>query len=432
MQRPGAAERDEREVARIEPLLDRDDAQRAHHLRVHDVDHAGGVDASQRSLGGLRVELDPAGQGRRQAPEEKIRVGHRRPGTAPPVAGGPGIGTRALRADAQRSALVEPDDRAAACADGVHRESRQTDRQAVHQALVLAPRLTVDDRAHIRRRAAHVERERVLEAGERRELRGADHAGSRPGEERESGVRGCLLERCEPARRAHHERLREPGVGTGSPERAEVARENGAEVRVDRGRRGALVLAELGSDLVRRDDVRGRVAASELLRDAALGLRVAEREQERYGDRLGVDRRERVEVERDELSVRACASAHADAALERDERRRVVDARAVEVRAGLSAQVEHVLEALVRHERRARTAPLEERVRRDRRAVREAVDVRGAHGGGGADDGVLLPRGRRHLRDADRPSSTSTASVNVPPTSIPSARMSGILVPGPK
>ena len=401
MQRAGAAERDEREVARIEPLLDRDDAQRAHHLRVHDVDHPGWVDGSQRPLGGLRVELDPARQGRRQAPEEKIRVGHRRPGTTPPVAGGAGIGARALRADAQRPAFVEPDDRAAACADGMHGQGRQTDRQAVDEALVLAPRLTVDDRAHIRRRAAHVERERVLEACERREPGRADDPGSGPGEKRERSVRGRLLERREAARGAHHERCRKPCIGTRSPERAEVVREDGAEVRVHSGRRRALVLAELRRDLVRRDDVRGRIATPQLLGDTTLGLGVAEREEERDGDRLRVDLRERVEVERDELAVRAGSSAHADAALERNEWRRVVDARAVEVRAGLSAQVEDVLEALVRHERRARAAPLEERVRRDRGAVREALDVRGAHGGGGADDGVLLPRGRRHLRDAD-------------------------------
>ena len=148
--------------------------------------------------------------------------------------------------------------------------------------------------------------------------------------------------------------------------------------------------------------MRGRVSAPELLGDTTLGLVVAEREEERDGDRLRVDLRERVEIERDELAIRAGAPAHAHAALERDEWRRVVDARAVQVCAGLSSEVEDVLEALVRHERRARAAPLEERVRRDRGAVGEAVDPGGAHGGGSVDDGVLLPRGRRYLRDADR------------------------------
>ncbi len=79
----------------------------------------------------------------------------------------------------------------------------------------------------------------------------------------------------------------------------------------------------------------------------------------------------------------------------------MLDARPVQVRAGLPAQVEDVLEALVRHERRPRAAPLEQRVRRDRRPVREALDVLGADGGGGRDDRLLLPCARRDLRDPD-------------------------------
>ena len=58
----------------------------------------------------------------------------------------------------------------------------------------------------------------------------------------------------------------------------------------------------------------------------------------------------------------------------------MLDARPVEVRARLAAQVEDVLEALVRDERRSRSPPLEEGVRRDRRPVREALDVGSADG----------------------------------------------------
>ena len=39
VERTGAAERDEREPARIVAALDRDDAQRAQHLSVHDLHH---------------------------------------------------------------------------------------------------------------------------------------------------------------------------------------------------------------------------------------------------------------------------------------------------------------------------------------------------------------------------------------------------------
>ena len=131
-----------------------------------------------------------------------------------------------------------------------------------------------------------------------------------------------------------------------------------------------------------------------------------------------------LEVERHELAVGAGAPANADAALERHERRRVLGARPVEVRSRLPTEVEDVLEALVRDERRARAAALEQRVRRDRRAVREAVDA-----------APHRPRPPRRSTDSccraavgtfairTSPSSTSTASVKVPPTSIPSARI---------
>ena len=67
MQRAGAAECDEREVARVEPLLDRDDSKRAHHLRVHDVDHAARIDGSQRALRlPVSSSIPPGGVGGRR------------------------------------------------------------------------------------------------------------------------------------------------------------------------------------------------------------------------------------------------------------------------------------------------------------------------------------------------------------------------------
>jgi hypothetical protein len=63
-------------------------------------------------------------------------------------------------------------------------------------------------------------------------------------------VGGGLVERREAPRGAHDERSREPRIDTDGRERHEVFREHGAEVGVDRGRRCALVLAELGCHLV--------------------------------------------------------------------------------------------------------------------------------------------------------------------------------------
>ena len=73
-------------------------------------------------------------------------------------------------------------------------------------------------------------------------------------------------------------------------------------------------------------------------------------------------------------------------------------AEPVEVRAILAAQVEHVLEALGRHERRPRAAPLQQRVRRDRRPVREPLELAGTDCGRRGEHRLLLVARRRHLR----------------------------------
>ena len=89
---------------------------------------------------------------------------------------------------------------------------------------------------------------------------------------------------------------------------------------------------------------------------------------------------------------------HADAVLERDERRRMRLAGPVEVRPRLPPEVQQVLEPCRGHERRPRAAALEERVRRDRRPVGEAADPLEADRRRCGEHGRLLaPRGR-HLR----------------------------------
>ena len=100
VQRACAAERDEREVARIEALFDRDDAECAHHLGVDDLDHRVRIQIAERSLGCLSVELDPACEHLRQSSEQQVRVGHGRELAALPVARRTGIGARALGAHA--------------------------------------------------------------------------------------------------------------------------------------------------------------------------------------------------------------------------------------------------------------------------------------------------------------------------------------------
>ena len=231
-----------------------------------------------------------------------------------------------------------------------------------------------------------------------------------------------LRERADAAGGAHDEGLGEPGLPTAVGERPEVAGEHGPEVGVDRRRRGALVLPELRSDLVRGDDVRVRQPAAKLLRDAPLVGRVAEGEEQADRHRLRLDLGQRVEVERLDHACRADPLAHADAALQRDEGLRVPIAEAVQVRPGLTAQVQEVLEAGRADEGRPRALPLEQRVRGDRRPVREPLQrsVAAPTCGRGLDNRAPPARGAvGTLAVRSSPPARRTASVKVPPTSIP-------------
>ena len=145
--RAGAAERHQREAARVDSALDGDHAQRPHHLLVGDPhDALGGLGSEpellselrDRRLRGLGVEADapPArseppgspstrlasvtvGSVRRRARSRRARLGARR-----------------ARPDPQRAAGVAPADRAAAGADRVHVDHRQLDHAPVDLARV--------------------------------------------------------------------------------------------------------------------------------------------------------------------------------------------------------------------------------------------------------------------------------------------------------
>ena len=234
--------------------------------------------------------------------------------------------------------------------------------------------------------------------GERR----ADHARRRAREQREGGMRRRLGDRRDAARRAHDQRLGQPLLGAAIRERLQVAGERRAEIGVDRGRRGALVLAELGRDLVRGDDARSGQPPPQLVGHGRFVPRVAEREEQAHGDRLRIDLRQRLEIERPQNALRPDPLVDAEAALERHERLRMVVAEPVEMSARLPTQVEQVLEPGGRDERRLRALALEERVRRDGRPVREALQVARADGSSGREHRLLLARRGRHLgrRDA--------------------------------
>ena len=209
------------------------------------------------------------------------------------------------------------------------------------------------------------------------------------------------------ARREHHDRLGQPRVRRRARERVEIRRRHRREVRIDRRRRGALVLAELRRDLVRRDDVHAGIPPPQLLRHRDLVRRVAEGEEQAHRDRLDVrpELGQRFEIERLELAVGAEPPRDAVTIRQRDDRLGMRRAQPVQVRPRLPPQVEQMLEAGVADERRARAAPLEQRVRRDRRPVREPLEhnVPRADGARRGEHRLLLPRRGRDLRHPDLP-----------------------------
>ncbi len=204
-------------------------------------------------------------------------------------------------------------------------------------------------------------------------------------------------DRRDAAGRAHDERLGKAGVRAARREAVEVPRERRPEVRVDRSRRSTLVLAELRCDLVRRDDPRPGQPAPQFGGDLALVARVAEREEQADGDRLGVDLGQGVKVEAAEHAIRPDALGNSDAALERDERLGVLLAEPVEVSARLAPQVQDVLEPFGRDEGGARALPLEQGVRGHCRPVREPIELGHAESAGRGEHGLFLAGGGRDL-----------------------------------
>jgi hypothetical protein len=211
VERPGAAEGQQREAPRIDAALDGHHAQRAHHLGVGHADDALGARAHlERELGGQAldggvggtgVEVDVAGQRDvgAEVAEDEVGVGDRWLDAAAPVARGPGLGARTARPDAQGAARVAPADRAAAGADGVDVDHGQRQRPAADLARRRLAHAAGLDHAHVAGRAAHVEAEQVgLAAALGQQGRGGGAAGG-AAEHGERRVVGGGLERRQAA-----------------------------------------------------------------------------------------------------------------------------------------------------------------------------------------------------------------------------------------
>ncbi len=212
VERPAAAVRDQRVVARIEPALGGDAADGERHLHVgepHDARRRGvtrrgraarpSFSSTARAAPGASSGIVPP---RKREPSIRpsttlasVTVGSV---AAEPVADRARLGARALRPERERAARVDPRDGAAARADLLDVDHRDAERPAVHVVLVGGlDEPALDDRA-LRRRPAHVERDQPVEAERLREARAADGARGRPRLDRvhRLGARGLERERA--------------------------------------------------------------------------------------------------------------------------------------------------------------------------------------------------------------------------------------------
>ena len=192
--RSGPAERDEREVARLDPLLDRQRADRLGHLRVDHVADALGELLDRRARARPRAPRRLAAPRRSSvmlaAGERPVRSAqasgwHRSPsgGAAAAVARRARIGPRALRADAQAAGL-RVRKRATPRADGVEVDDAHQQRQPLDRRLAGDVGLPVDHEADVEARPAHVDADEVRPLECPRERDPAHRPSDRPRQQR--------------------------------------------------------------------------------------------------------------------------------------------------------------------------------------------------------------------------------------------------------
>ena len=266
-ERAGAAGRHEREFARVVAAPDAVQLDRLRHPELLDLERAerGLFDADAERAGDLLhrlarelcVELHAAAEEppvRAQAAEHELGVGRGGLHTAAAVAGGAGIGARRLRTDAEDAARVHVGDRAPAGADRVDVDHR-------HHRLVVAdlrvqqmphPQLAAGCDADVCRRAAHVERDDVLEAGHPTGPDAADQAGDGPRHQEVHRPLRRRLDRRHPAGGLHQLHLAlVAGRAQRLVEAGDVTRNLRPDVRVQTDGREALELAVERQHLVR-------------------------------------------------------------------------------------------------------------------------------------------------------------------------------------
>ena len=261
VERSGAAEREQDEVARIIAALQRHETDRARHFVVGHADDGGGdlVGAEAEVRADLLVEdvphtielrraRDAEQPVRVQTAEQEIGVGRGRLVATAAVADRPRLGAGALRSHLQDAGGVHARDGAAAGADRVDIDHRHADGQPVAHLLVGGHgRHAVADHADIEAGAAHVARDDVAIARGERGVGGGLDPGRRPRHERVDGVASGDVDRHGPAIALHDQQLAPAALAPQlTRERSQVPVDHRLHVAVDRRRGAALELTVLG------------------------------------------------------------------------------------------------------------------------------------------------------------------------------------------
>src|SRR5205814_4373592 len=299
-------------------------------------------------------------------------------------AGGPRRGAGAFRPDMQDAAGIDPRDRAAAGADRGDVEAAQRDAVAGDLAVHDERRLAVHDEADVGTRAAHIEGDQVRLAEEARRVDAARGAAGRARQNRAGGKAPGLADRGDAAMRLDDQgRAAIAGLGEARFQPREIARQHRADIGVDDRRRDPLELLDLRQDRGGQRDIGvgeragERLARLTLVTRVAPGVQIADRD--RF-DALALEHGDR-SFERGWVERRVDAAIGADALTYRQAqpaRHELLGRRHAEVVAVILQPLAHLDDIAVAfggEETEPCALVFEERIRRDGRAVNDALGV---------------------------------------------------------
>ena len=401
VQRPGTAERDQREIAQVVATVNRNDPDRPEHVGVgdaHDAErHLHRIHAhfaSQPPDGALRrgaVERDAAAERvlGGEPPQYQVGVGYGGLGAAASIAHGSRYGTGAARTHSQDAARVEPGDAAAARADVVESDHRNRERIAAERAARGDFRLPGADQADVGAGTAHVEGHHIHEAGVAGDVSAAEHAADRPRHRRMDAAPARGRAAHHPAHALHHVQRRTESCLPQAPLHvAQVAVQNRHHRGVQHRAADPFVLAVLRQHLRRQAHRQFRVAAcavvghQPLVRRVGVGVQEAHRHHlhavaAQFGDRA---RHARLGQRGQHAAGGVDPLRYAEAQVARHQRRRLVVLGVVQRRLRVArfrdarqpADFQHVAEPLRGEQSHARRPALQDRVERHRATVREA------------------------------------------------------------